>query len=90
MEVERHPPCDTAHSQGSLGLLPSVPGAFTEGPELWSLREGLFILKQLPLPDPSAWQGPSWDAVGGQPASRARGLRLQVTLACGRDWTAAF
>lgn len=56
---------DAAHSQGSLGLLPSMPWAFIEGAELWRLhREALFVLKRLQPPDPRAWQGPSRDAVG--------------------------
>lgn len=47
-----------------------VPWAFTEGAELCRLHgEGLFVLKQLQPPDPRAWQGPSRDAAGGQPAS---------------------
>ena len=70
VEVEKHSPCDAAHSQGSLGPLPSMPRAFIEGAELWSLREGLFILRQLQPPDPRAWQGPSRDVSGGRPASR--------------------
>lgn len=59
---------DTAHPQESLGPLPSMPWAFIEGTKLWRLPgEGLFVLKLLQPPDPRAWQGPSWDAVGRQP-----------------------